>query len=50
VRVIRPEKLMINRFALAALAFLTCLWLALIFDVANIVGHLGDVLLLLDSD
>ncbi|MFO3904606.1 hypothetical protein AAHD62_08765 [Enterobacter hormaechei] len=41
---------MINRFALLALALLTCLWFALIFDVANIVGHLGDILLHLDTD
>lgn len=40
----------INHFALVALAFLTCLWFALIFDVADIVGHLGDVLLIMDKD
>ncbi|MEG1213505.1 MAG: hypothetical protein RSE29_20515 [Leclercia sp.] len=41
---------MLNHLALTALALLTCLWFALIFDVANIVGHLGDVLLILDND
>jgi len=40
----------INRFALFALAFLACLWFALIFDVANIVGHLGDILQRLDGN
>ncbi|WP_271267458.1 hypothetical protein [Silvania confinis] len=41
---------MFNHVALAALTLLTCLWFALIFDVANIVSHLGDVLLILDDD
>lgn len=41
---------MFNQIALAALTLLTCLWFALIFDVANIVGHLGEALLILDND
>jgi hypothetical protein len=41
---------MFNHITLAALTLLTCLWFALIFDVANIVGHLGEALLILDND
>lgn len=41
---------MINRFALGILTFLTCLWFALIFDVADIVDHLGKMLYVIDND
>lgn len=41
---------MFNQLALSALTLLICLWFALMFDVANIVSHLGDILMLLDRD
>ena len=41
---------MFNNVFLGALTLLSCLWLALIFDVADIVDHLGKMLNILDND
>jgi hypothetical protein len=38
-----------NRVSLTVLALLALLWMALIFDFADIVGHLGALLNHLDS-
>ncbi|MFW7250728.1 MULTISPECIES: hypothetical protein [unclassified Enterobacter] len=40
---------MFGRVSLAVLALLAVLWMALIFDFADIVGHLGAVLTHLDG-
>ncbi|MGS6180390.1 hypothetical protein [Enterobacter sichuanensis] len=40
---------MFNRVSLTVLALLALLWIALIFDFADIVGHLGALLNHLDG-
>ncbi|ADF61393.1 hypothetical protein ECL_01837 [Enterobacter cloacae subsp. cloacae ATCC 13047] len=40
--------MLFGRVSLALLALLACLWMALIFDFRDIVGHLGTLLNHLD--
>lgn len=41
---------MFTRLSIAALAFLTCLWMVLIFDFGNVMHHLSEILQALEAD
>ena len=41
---------MFTRLSITALAFLSCLWMVLIFDFGNVMHHLSEILQALELD